>query len=105
MYTPQPKDFELTTIQGSIGQIPFIRNFTVTSGNWVAITPLGETKKVIIQPRTEITWYIATASGSGEYFTCRNGAAIQMPIVVGSGTVILWASANQTTTIELLYGA
>jgi hypothetical protein len=99
-----PKDIENTPIVDGISSIPEIQIFTVVSGSWTAISTNVPTKNIILQPRTEVTWMFATASGSDNYLTARNGASLQCRFVSASGTLIGWASSDYNITMELAQG-
>jgi hypothetical protein len=105
MITHLPHDVGENVIQGISG-IPFIDNFeVVASGSWTAIqVRTAETKQVILQPRDQIDWYVATSSGGSTYFTIRGGAALQAPVVTTSGVTLFWVTANQPAIFELLVG-
>jgi hypothetical protein len=99
-----PKDIENTPIVDGISSIPYIQTFTVVSGSWTAVTTNCDTKNIILQPRTEDTWFFATESGTNNYLTVRNGAALQSRLVTVSGTIVGWTSANIALTMELAQG-
>lgn len=98
-----PKDIEQTPIQGAISGIPKVQNLSTVSGSWYSVDLEYECKQLILQPRHEVDWLFATTSG-GDYFTARNGAALEAPVVAASGTTIGWVSCNTSTTFELLIG-
>jgi hypothetical protein len=104
MFKPQPSDISNTPLQGTLNGIPLIQNLTTYSGEWYPIIlEFEESKQMILQPRLAVDWYFSTTSG-GNYFTLRQGAALQAPIVTTSGTTIGWVSCNQNVVFELLTG-
>jgi hypothetical protein len=104
MIKPQPTDISNTPLQGTLNGIPYIQNVTTQSGEWTAITlTFEESKQLILQSRSQITWLYSTTSG-GDYFTVRAGGAIEAPIVATSGTLICWVMPEQDTIFELLVG-
>jgi hypothetical protein len=100
---PLPKDIENTPIEG-ISSIPYIQNFTVTSGTWVDLTTSVDIKNFILQCRTSDTWFFATASGSSTYFSVKLGGAMGARLVTTSGTSLGWASSNTSVIIEMMQG-
>lgn len=104
MIKPQPSDISQTPLQGTLNGIPSIQNMTTYSGTWYpVIMQYEESKQMILQPRQVVDWYFSTASG-GDYFTLRQGAALQVPVVTTSGTTLGWVACNQTMVFELLIG-
>lgn len=108
LISPQPKDIENITIHGGIYSIPAIQNIATTSGSWFPVNLEQETKHILLQPRPldqeEFpSWLFATSSG-GNYFTIRNGGAIEASVVAVSGTTIGWVSSNYDLTYELMVG-
>jgi len=101
-----PQDIGNNVIQG-INNFADISNYELTvSGEWIPITLNTEgSLQILLQPRDRIDWYISTISGGAEYFSPRDGAALQAPIVTTSGTIICWVSADQPTVFELLSGS
>jgi hypothetical protein len=100
-----PRDVGGNVIQG-LNNIPFVDNFEMTvSGEWVAIQlRTEECKQLICQPRTQVDWKFATASGSSTYFTFRAGAALEASVVTTSGSTLFWVTADELATFELLIG-
>lgn len=101
---PQPRDIENQIISGSISELPWIGNYSGPANNWTQITiEYSDSKQLLLQPRDEITWELATVSG-GSFFTMRNGAALETPLVTVSGNLVCWVWAAQSTIFELLLG-
>lgn len=88
---------------GGVSQIP-VATFTVISGTWSPITTNSDTFKIILKPRDLITWRYSTISGTENYFTFWDGAALAGELVTSSGTVIAWVWPYSNTTMELLQG-
>jgi hypothetical protein len=100
----QPKDSEQQIIDNAISSIPQVATFvTSASGEWVSVVLSRDTLNIILQPRTQVTWFFSTTSG-GNHFTMWNGAALQSRLVSVSGTIIGWAASNQGIIFELLQG-
>lgn len=101
---PQPVDISNIPLQGTLNGIPQVQNLTTYSGIWYPITlEFEESKQMLLQPRDSLTWYMSTASG-GDYFTFRDGAALQAPVVAASGTVLCWVMSYGDSVFELLVG-
>jgi len=104
MIKPQPVDISNIPLQGTLNGIPKVQNVTTTSGEWTPVILLfEESKQLLLQPRSLITWYFATASG-GDYFTFKNGATLEAPVVAVSGTLICWVKPEQDVVFEMLVG-
>jgi hypothetical protein len=103
MIVAVPKDVEGTSILDGISGIPDVINFSAPAGEWVNIVTQSDTKNFILQSRGEVTWYYS-ASEDGDYFTFRNGAALQSRFVSTSGTSIGWGMMDAEGVFELLSG-
>jgi hypothetical protein len=104
MIKPQPLDISSIPLQGTLNGIPLIQNIVTTSGTWHSVTmEFEESKQMILQPRQAVDWYFSSTQG-GDYFTLRQGAALQAPIVTTSGSIVGWVSCDQDMVFELMVG-
>lgn len=104
MIKPQPIDISNNPLQGALNGIPDIQNIITYSGVWYPVTlEFEESKQMILQSRDTVDWRYATASG-GPYLTLRKGAALELPVVAVSGTVVGWVYCGQDQVFELAVG-
>ena len=104
MLKPQPLDISRVPIHGALNNIAPIQNFTTVAGEWYPVTmDYEESKQLMLQPRSEVDWLVATTSG-GDYFTMRKGAILKAPLVTTSGTIICWIKTSGAEVFELMAG-
>lgn len=104
MIKPIPIDISNTPIQGSLSGIPKVQIMTTHAGSWhPVILEYEECKQIALQSRGIIDWYFSTSSG-GDYYTLRNGASLEAPVVAVSGTLLCWVSCSEDMVFEMLIG-
>jgi hypothetical protein len=101
--TPVPSDLSGNVIPDSISEISSITNYSCVSGVWTPVFTSEDTKKVLLQSRSDHPWMISLASG-GTYFTIKEGACLSINLVSPSGNLMYWVVSDYNITLEVMEG-